>query len=225
MKKKGLFGEEIKNESFGMLRFSRVSGNSGYLFGSDLQPNHFIIMELNDGYMSRSLSHDSYFDTNNNKVRIKMSTNQFSELITSLNYGSGVPVTIERFNGNKIPQFEDAENKKEAHYRQYKENINELHIDLSNEISDIKHILEKKSLSKADREYIIKYMEKIERELKYNIPFYIKTFKESMDKIVVEAKTEIENAIQSKIVNAGLDILGIGSINLPSSDNDNLIEK
>lgn len=34
--------KEFKHPSFGMLGFSRVNGNSGYLFGTNVQPDNYI---------------------------------------------------------------------------------------------------------------------------------------------------------------------------------------
>ena len=44
-------------------------------------------------------------------------------------------------------------------------------------------------------------------ELTNNIPYFLKCFQEDMDKIVFEAKLEVENAILHKIQSVGFNIL------------------
>lgn len=45
--------KEFQHPSFGMLGFSRVNGNSGYLFGTNVQPDNYIEMRLYTGRMKR----------------------------------------------------------------------------------------------------------------------------------------------------------------------------
>ena len=51
------------------------------------------------------------------------------------------------------------------------------------------------------------HLEWLTGEVESNIPFFAKCFQETMDKVVFEAKTEVENAIQHKINVIGLNAL------------------
>lgn len=210
-KRDRILGEQTTHESFGMLRFSRIQGWSGNLFGSDLQSQNYVMMELSNGCLHRDLSHEFYTDKGVPLVRVKMSANQFAELITSLNYGAGTPCTVEYFNGERVPQVETIETKRTAHQRQFSEEMNERSGKFDKDVSDILELLEKKSIGKADKERIISSLRSVQSTLRSSIPFYLKTFEENMDKVVLEAKTEIENAIQAKITNAGMEKLGLES--------------
>lgn len=46
-------------------------------------------------------------------------------------------------------------------------------------------------------------------EVKSNIPFFAKCFQEVMDKVVLDAKTEIDNALIHAVVSAGIKVLGL----------------
>ena len=100
-----LFENKDKHESYGMLQFSRVSGGAKALFGSSIQHKDTIVMRLKEGEVSRELNSD-YFFGENEIVECEMSYSQFAEAITSMNMGTGVPVTIRYIQGvmpqNKI---------------------------------------------------------------------------------------------------------------------------
>lgn len=46
-------------------------------------------------------------------------------------------------------------------------------------------------------------------EVKNNIPFLAKCFQEVMDKVVLDAKTEIDSAMMHAITKAGMEALGM----------------
>lgn len=86
--------KKYKHPSFGMLNISRIHGKSGYLFGTEIQADNFIELTLSSATMKRDLTQD-WFHEDDTLFRVKMSPNQFSELMTNLNTSPGVPVTIE----------------------------------------------------------------------------------------------------------------------------------
>ena len=51
------------------------------------------------------------------------------------------------------------------------------------------------------------HIEWLTGEVERNIPYFAKCFQETMDEVVFEAKTEVENAIQHKI-----NVLGISAL-------------
>lgn len=83
------------HESFGMMGFSRVQcgGDGAALHGSDLKHNTLIRMTLSHGSKKRGLSND-WYHAEGRIAEVEMSQNQFSEMITSMNMGDGIPVTL-----------------------------------------------------------------------------------------------------------------------------------
>ena len=94
-----LFEKKEKHPSYGMLGFSRRQGSKTNLFGSSIQHQNTISMTLRQGEMHRGLNTDWFFG-GDVIVEVEMSQAQFAEAITSMNMGSGVPVTI-RYQENK----------------------------------------------------------------------------------------------------------------------------
>ena len=58
-------------------------------------------------------------------------------------------------------------------------------------------------------------------EVKSNIPFFAQCFQEVMDKVVLDAKTEIDNALLHAVVSAGIRVLGIKEYEQGNSPTNN----
>lgn len=201
-----------EHPSFGMLRFSRINGRSGYLFGSEIQADNYVQLELSNGEMKRDLTDDNFY-AKKNLFRVKMSPNQFAELITTLNYGSGVTCTIEFIGKDIIKQCDTIKSRKTQTQEQFKQRLANFMVEMNHQYSDIQKIISSGNLSKENKKKLIWFYEKVQQEIKSNIPFFLRCFQESMDKVVLDAKTEIDAAIQHKIVSAGIKTLEDEQIN------------
>jgi hypothetical protein len=62
-------------------------------------------------------------------------------------------------------------------------------------------------IGKGDRAQLMNLLGTVFQELKSNIPFYEKSFTEATEKQVQQAKTEVENFVNMKIQQTGLDAL------------------
>ena len=197
--------EEIKHESFGQIRFSRVNGRADF-YGSELTQNHYISMEISQSYINRTLSKD-WYHTDKNLVKVRMSASQFSELITSLNMGSGVPCTLERLPEKKIQSYPKNESRKEFVHRKFKDRMKTFATEIIETKEKAKELIKKKTLSKNDQQELNFAIERMVTEVISNIPFFAECFQENMDEVVQEAKLEVENAIQHKVTTLGLEKL------------------
>lgn len=200
--------KEFKHPSFGMLGFSRVNGNSGYLFGTNVQPDNYIEMRLYTGRMKRDDTEDDFYP-DDNILTVKMSPVQFSELITSMNYNRGVPCTITSFNGKKVEQAKNIENRKTFSARSFNDKMSKFAASINKNMTTAEKLIAKKNLSKKDQEELRMMLYGIQKELTSNIPFFRQMFQEEMDKIVVDAKAEIDAAMQHAVTKAGIKALGL----------------
>lgn len=199
--------ERHSHESFGQIRFSRVSCNPPEKFyGSELPQNHYISIELNSSEVTKDLSKEWCF-AKQILARIRMSSGQFAELITSLNTGSGTPCTIEYFAGKSMEKLPTQESRKEFTHRKFQDRMKEFAITIRAEQLKAKELVKKKTLSKQDIHDLTHHIEWLTNEVSSNIPYFMECFQETMDQVVHEAKTEIENAIQHKISVLGLEEL------------------
>ena len=196
-----------KHPSYGMLRIGRVCGHSGHLFGSNAEPNNYISMELHRGHMEREMSND-WYPADEMLFRVKMSPVQFAELLTTQN-GAGVPVTIERMNGERVEQLEYVEDKRQATARQFRERMDEFLKRIKERQEKAEEVIGKKSLSKNDQQQLRNLISSVIQEVELNMPFFVTCFDEEMEKVVLDAKAEIHAAITHTIVQAGIKALGI----------------
>lgn len=214
--------ERIKHESFGKISFSRVQCTPPQKFyGSEIDQNHYIQMTLQESDVERTLSQDWYYASGKTLARVRMSSGQFAEMITSLNAGSGIPCTVEIIDGKKMQPLPEQESRKEFVHRKFEERMKMFGDTIRERQNKAKELVKKKTLSKADMHQLQMDLEWLTDEVERNIPFFAKCFQETMDEVVSEAKTEVENAIQHKISVLGLEELHRQQNNLLNSGDSN----
>lgn len=86
--------------------------------------------------------------------------------------------------------------------------------EINSKYKEAEQIINKKNLSKDDQEKLKWFYQRMSQEIKQNIPFFVKCFQEVMDKVVLDAKSEIDSALLHSVVSAGIEALGI-NINKP----------
>lgn len=199
--------EKHNHPAFGQIQFSRVSGNNTNFYGSELPQDHYITMEVHNSEIQRDLTTDRYYNRGLPLIKVRMSSGQFAEMITSMNIGSGVCCTIERLIGEKVPELPNQESRKEFVHRKFEDRMKMFADRIRENQRKAKEIVKKKTLSKQDIQDLTHQLEWLTQEVESNIPFFAKCFQETMDEVVFEAKTEVENAIQHKVNMLGLNAL------------------
>lgn len=200
--------ETFSHESFGQILFSRIQCNPAQKFyGSELEQSHYIQMTITGSQVIKELSSERYFENGKVLARVRMSSGQFAELITSLNYGSGVPCTVEVIDGKRKMPLPEQESKKEFVHRKFQERMSAFADTIREKQIAAKQLVKKKTLSKQDIHDLNMHLEWLTGEIERNIPFFAQCFQENMDDVVFEAKTEVENAIQHKLSVLGLEEL------------------
>lgn len=195
--------EEFSHPSFGQIRFARINGHANF-YGSELEQDHYIEMTLHSSQVRRELSRD-WYHSDKLLTQIRMTAGQFSEMITSMNH-EGIPCTIEFLKG-KIEKMPSQESRKEFVHRKFEERMKSFADTIRDKQIKAKELVKKKSLSKEDMRQLQNHLDWLTGEIERNIPFFAKCFQETMDEVVYEAKTEVENAIQHKINTFGLSAL------------------
>lgn len=198
--------ETYTHPSFGQIRFGRVNGHADF-YGSELTQDHFITMEVRQSEVRRELSKDWYYAHGLPLIEIRMTSGQFAEMITSLNNGGGTCCTIEMVNRQAVPKMPPQESRKEFVHRKFEERMKEFSSQIKERRNSAKELVKKKTLSKEDVRNLSNHLDWLTMEVESNIPFFMKCFQETMDEVVYEAKTEVENAIQHKINTLGLNAL------------------
>jgi hypothetical protein len=198
--------ERLSHPSYGQILFTRTTGNNTNFYGSELPQDHYISMEVHTSEIKRDLSCDRY-SPKQQIIRLRMSSGQFAEMITSMNRGTGVPCTIERIKGEGVPELPTQESRKEFVHRKFEDRMKEFGDRIRENQTKAKNIIKKKTLSKQDIHDLSLQIDWLTNEVEDNIPYFARCFQETMDEVVFEAKTEVENAIQHKITTLGLSVL------------------
>jgi len=204
----------IKNhESYGLVKFNRINGFTKKLFGSNINHQNSIVLEIsqaeNEYHLGKSWNH-----TRNSIIRVELSNSQFSELITTMNIGNGVPCTIRYKNGKKIEDVpEDDKTDVEKSRDDIKIKSKEFIAKIIKEKLEIDDLL-KKNLLKSYKEKIKGLLDGIIMEITCNFPFYLDCFNESIDITVTQAKSEIDAFVTHNIIETGLKEIKKLAINM-----------
>ncbi len=137
-----------------------------------------------------------------------MSQNQFSELITSMNMGDGIPVTLNYTEQDGCIESPEFTSKLDIHENEFKEMTKRVNSEAVALVATMKELLSGSgTVKKADREALINQAEAVSRDIGANMPYVEECFKESMDKVVVDAKGTIEAFYQHRVIESGLKAL------------------
>lgn len=194
-----MFENKDKQPAYGMLAFSRISGGNPNLFGSSIRHTQKIQLTLKEGHVTRELNNDWYAG-DKTLFEVEMSYTQFAELISAMNVGDGVPVTI-RYTENKgrVDGIQIV-NKRTQFLDEFK-NQNEQSVDQINKmIKQLQTIFaEKRPLKAKEKTEILSALAVLSNTINSHNIFTLSQFDEAMEKIATEAKGEVEAFIQNKM--------------------------
>jgi hypothetical protein len=210
--------------SYAMLEINRVScSKSQQLFGSSILHNNVIELVIKKGEIDRKYNKD-WFLGRNQLINIQMSYSQFTQAIMSMNT-SGTPVTLRYFNGEEIEQDTSFKGKKDLFEKEFQNAIDKI---FNNSIKSVnlasEYIQQTKPLNKVQKQEMYDLLYKINQDLKENLKFIVKSFKEQMDKTITESHGEIEAFFDMKIKSLGLDALQNKLIEYMEEENGTRIE-
>lgn len=199
--------EKEEHPSYGMIGFSRTTGNPGRLFGSPLQTHdHYVTLRISKGTRIHSLGSDRFHGGLRGEIiEVMLSAGQFSELLTTMNVGSGVPCTIQYLLGKKVPSPpDDAELEVEKVRKGFKKDMQGVVAQIKEDQKELATLLEKKTLTKADKERITWIVGRVAQHVESNAPFMVSQFEEAAEKVVKHSKAEIDAFMTHNIIAEGL---------------------
>lgn len=207
--------EDIKHKSYALVGFSRISNSvPKRLFGSNVACNTTIRLRIAPGAVTRDSFADHAYAKGNPFIEVEMTPNQFSELITSMNCGDGVPCTIIQ---------KDGEHYEHESFKPRLESIRELFASrLANKFeSTFELVLKMKQWlkgkpTKSQLQEIERGMDSIVQEYKSNIPYFMERLEDNIEDISNEAKAEFENWMVKRIHDTGIKAINESGKNVES---------
>lgn len=215
-KKDGFDGaKEYSHPSFGSVSISKVSCGNKAMFGSSIKHDNYITLKIKQSHLYRNHFEDKHSNSGEKTiVEIALSPLQFSEMLTTMNYGEGVPCTIEHridYNNCKYIPYPD----EMAHKDKLKEFLDETG-DVTKDLQRfIKPHLEKvinnldtnKSLGKTAQKELLKDLNIVFDHLGSNSKFFMEQFTRYMEGTVVEAKATIDSHVDTIVRQTGLEAI------------------
>ena len=197
----GIKMKRYEHPSYGMMSITRYCGGNGNFFGDDLpmEGSGGIEIELKEATLERNANglHCDSFNPGKLKFRVKMSHLQFAELITNMNT-TGVPVTITNIGTERLDD-PPILNKREVFDEEAEEVVSKTKQRANDIIAKIQNLFEsKKSLTKKDKEEILRELNQLRMATFDHLPFMQKMFNEQMNESVISAKANIAAFVEQK---------------------------
>ena len=199
--------KEETHPAYAQLSFSRQSGGYNNLYGSAIKHQETICLTINPSKKLSSKWSERYYAENSPYIQVRMSQSQFAQAITSMNMGSGVPVTLETLRGKYMPKCEELSIAEIAN-KGLKEKLNNFADKITEGKTRVDEILNKKGTIKVgERKEIDNIIGKLMQDLRSNIPFLHECMTEAYDKTATAAKADIEAFYNNAIMKMGIDAL------------------
>lgn len=196
----------FEHPSYGSVRVSRVQSRGTVLFDSNVLHDHYIVLsfgtakKFEDGYSQRV--HGGAKDL----FEVAMTENQFVAMVTRMNMGSGVPCTIQYRQTGPIEMvpgigvFEDSA----ARLTRMSEEIPvAVRRQQSERVDALKALLT--TLPKKKQDEVSMLLDLILNQSISNLDYGSTTLQEQADKLVTEAKVEIEAHVSGILNQLGVD--------------------
>ena len=216
-KKSILGGKVFQDKSYGMVGINRVGctrGNTSggnQLFMSDVSVSNFMEITIKRAGVERALNHDWPFGEET-LVTIQLSPVQFAELLTNMNCGDGVPCTISYTRQDGWIEYKPLPSKIDIIREEAKQQIEDCENSIAKTIKLLQEAADGKGyLGKGQIKDIIDTL-KGAQYLYQNNDYAKRSAQLEIDKMVVEAKSQVAAYVDHKIYSTGLQALTEGFV-------------
>jgi hypothetical protein len=210
--------ERLTHPSYGMVQFVRThNGGARRLYGSSLT-NHgtTIRLDVRPSQWYHDLHEDRYtVESLTPLIEIELSAAQFSELLTTMNIGYGVPCTIRYVNGAPVEKPPAVDTEVERVKAKFGDDLNEMIEVMYERRKDIEALTDK--LPAKSKEKLRIALDVMIQQLESNTPFVMQQFNEASDRVVNAAKKEIEAFTTHALRAAGMERFREVAAGMPES--------
>jgi len=211
---------EESHPSFAQLSFHRYSGGHNNLYGSAIRHQEYIALQIKRSVKHISPYSEYYYAYSAPLIEVFMSQAQFAEAITTMNMGSGVPVTLHSLKGEFFPKCPEFNQAQKAN-NDLNQKMNEFADKIAHGQKRINEILGKKgAINKGERKEISNIYSMLMQDLRSNLPFLHECMTEAFDKTAMSAKADIEAFYVNAVNRLGLEALESKKVNLIENDDD-----
>ncbi len=206
--------ERDRHESYGMVSLTRQTwggrGGGCTLFGSKIKHGNVISMKISKAERSRNKYWEHYFPKQQ-IIEILLSPAQFTSMLTQMNT-SGSPCTLAWLNGESIEQPPDHDTIDEL-----KDDLAKKYSELAARVDKLKDTIDERlkgAVKAADKKEIKEAVYFIHQDLESNLGYLRKCQHEKLETAVSEAKAEVESAMVTTLINAGIEHIKAGNLEM-----------
>ncbi len=206
-----------KHPAYGMIVASRVSGSAD-LFGSSVSTDGMVMITIREADMHHSHGHDTPM-ANKVVTEIYLTEAQWVGLISRMAIGSGVPCTFRQKREGPalpVPQIPPQPSAAERLRRRAQDMLDKSQAKLDEAFAEAKAELAASGLSKAKQAAILSPMSRMNDHGQANRSYQTEVLRENTEKLVTEAKVELQAHASSVVTALGIQQLQQGGpITLP----------
>ncbi len=199
--------EMEKHASWGMIGFYHTQGGERQLFGSDVSNHNTIRLAIKHAKKHRELGRD-WTMGDDMICEVELSALQFAELLTNMNVGDGVPCTIRYTKNDGYIKYQEEKPKIDVIYEERDNVVERASSSLREVERGLSELINNKKIAKSVGGELLHKLSTALSDLEGgNFEFYKRQATEEIDKMVVEAKSQISEYVNAKIYSVGLETL------------------
>jgi hypothetical protein len=193
---------EESHPSYGMVRLGRYTCTPAQnFFGSAIKHHAGVSLSICKARKHRNLSNDWYF-ADGELIEICLTPAQLADLMTNMNIGDGVPCTLNHvvqtdalkseYPDTTVPYCPET-TMRQQYEEEFKKDMGDIAKSIEALVKAAADLAVKPSINKADRKAFVDIAEGIRCKLANSVPFVQGQFNESLDRVLTEAKADLES--------------------------------
>lgn len=185
---------QSEHDSWGMISTSRISGGGQIVFDSELTHNTTVALRINRAERHRDVGRSWNFPREQ-VIEIRMSESQWASMVAGMNNGNGTSCTITWLTGvGSIKPAPIEQSEADRHTEDFERDMKRITRDLAKFVVDARALAAATAPSKKSREALAGRAAMIVQDIESNLPFIHKSFREAMETVLAQAKTDFETA-------------------------------
>jgi hypothetical protein len=193
---------EESHPSYGLISIGRYTCNPAQnFFGSSIKHHAGVSISIRKAVKQRHLS-DDWYHGGQELIEVNLTPAQLANMLTNMNIGEGTPCTLNRILQTKELQAEYPDcmvpycpetTMRQQYETEFKKDMKELASSIDGLVEAARALQSKPNVTKADRAAFTGIAEGIRAKMANCIPFVHSQFNEALDKVITEAKADIES--------------------------------
>lgn len=172
-------------------------------YGSDVACNSWITLRVQTSDHERDLSNDWFF-TKDLILELRMTPNQFTELLTTINTGGGVPATLTQMNNKAVPHGVIPEPVVEPKQEIFLDEIDSVSTEVVSHFQHLQEMIESAKLTQKEKKEILSALATTRSKITTRLPFILEQAKEQLNKAVMAGKAAIDSFYTGVITRLGI---------------------